>query len=97
MVDSAGDWIWSLLQYCLPHHILLRLAAVHRPQPSFPMDSMGWGLREDRLFSVKSAYQVAGGILGCSSNKSAVSAGPSAWYGSSSESDQLVPAGCWLG
>ncbi|KAK8494425.1 hypothetical protein V6N12_055678 [Hibiscus sabdariffa] len=63
MVDSAGDWLWSLLQHWLPHHILLRLAAIQRPQSSFPMDSVGWGLRDDRRFSVKTTYQVRCGRM----------------------------------
>ncbi|KAK8972532.1 hypothetical protein V6N11_081647 [Hibiscus sabdariffa] len=63
MVDSAGDWLWSLLQHWLPHHILLRLAAIQRPQSSFPMDSVGWGLRDDRRFSVKTTYQVRCAVL----------------------------------
>ncbi|KAK8989363.1 hypothetical protein V6N11_063794 [Hibiscus sabdariffa] len=61
MVDSAGEWDWRILQGRLPQHILLRLAAVHRPQQSFPIDRVGWGLRDDRRFSIKSAYQVRWG------------------------------------
>ncbi|KAK8517401.1 hypothetical protein V6N12_016253 [Hibiscus sabdariffa] len=57
MVDSAGEWDWRILQDRLPQHILLRLAAMHRPQQSFHMDYVEWGLRDDRRFSIKSAYQ----------------------------------------
>ncbi|KAL4280844.1 hypothetical protein GQ457_03G019340 [Hibiscus cannabinus] len=58
MVDSAGEWDWRILQGRLPQHILLCLAAMHRPQQSFPIDRVGWGLWDDRRFSIKSAYQV---------------------------------------
>ncbi|KAL4387659.1 hypothetical protein GQ457_09G022010 [Hibiscus cannabinus] len=61
MVDSEGDWDLSILQDRLPQHILLRLAALHRPQQCFPIDHVGWGLRDDRRFSIKSAYQVRWG------------------------------------
>ncbi|KAK8653589.1 hypothetical protein V6N13_127582 [Hibiscus sabdariffa] len=51
MVDSAGEWDWRILQDRLPQHILLRLAAMHRPQQSFHMDYVEWGLRDDRSSS----------------------------------------------
>ncbi|KAK8553242.1 hypothetical protein V6N13_024309 [Hibiscus sabdariffa] len=47
MVDADGEWRWELLQNRLPVHILLRLAAIQRPMPSFPVDSIGWKLRSD--------------------------------------------------
>ncbi|KAK8694033.1 hypothetical protein V6N13_071597 [Hibiscus sabdariffa] len=58
MVDAEGEWKWELIQNRLPDHILLRIAAIQRPMPSFPVDSIGWKLRNDGRFSVKTAYQV---------------------------------------
>ncbi|KAK8576691.1 hypothetical protein V6N13_015124 [Hibiscus sabdariffa] len=57
MVDANGEWQWELLQNWLPVHILLQLAAIQRPMPSFPMDSIGWKLRSDGRFSIKTTYQ----------------------------------------
>ncbi|KAK8487084.1 hypothetical protein V6N11_024249 [Hibiscus sabdariffa] len=34
------------------------LAAIQRPMPSFPMDSIGWKLRSDGRFSIKTTYQI---------------------------------------
>ncbi|KAK8627411.1 hypothetical protein V6N13_135023 [Hibiscus sabdariffa] len=65
MVDSVGDWEWDLLRHRLSPQVLLRLAAIHRPKPSFPMDSIGWKLREDRQFSVQTAYHVRCGEVVC--------------------------------
>ncbi|KAK9007013.1 hypothetical protein V6N11_019341 [Hibiscus sabdariffa] len=42
MVDAVGDWKWDFLCHRLPAHVLLQLAATQRPQPSFPMDTIGW-------------------------------------------------------
>ncbi|KAK8653110.1 hypothetical protein V6N13_127125 [Hibiscus sabdariffa] len=47
MVDVEGEWKWELIQSRVPDHILLRLAATQRPMPSFPVDSIGWKLRND--------------------------------------------------
>ncbi|KAK8691024.1 hypothetical protein V6N13_074545 [Hibiscus sabdariffa] len=57
MVTTSGEWNWSAFQRHLPWHILLRIAALKGPVPSFPVDSIGWGLREDHHFSLKSAYE----------------------------------------
>ncbi|KAK8696137.1 hypothetical protein V6N13_001274 [Hibiscus sabdariffa] len=57
MVDTKGDWKWELIQNRLPDHILLQLAAIQRPKPSFPVDSIGWKLRNDGEFSAKTTYQ----------------------------------------
>ncbi|KAK8596669.1 hypothetical protein V6N12_065149 [Hibiscus sabdariffa] len=59
MVDTKGDWKWELIQNRLPDHILLQLAAIQRPKPSFPVDSIGWKLRNDGEFSAKTTYQVS--------------------------------------
>ncbi|KAK8658335.1 hypothetical protein V6N13_036543 [Hibiscus sabdariffa] len=57
MVDVNGEWWWELLRHRLPDSILLRLAAITRPMPSFPVDSIGWRLQSDGRFSIKTAYQ----------------------------------------
>ncbi|KAK9021559.1 hypothetical protein V6N11_011542 [Hibiscus sabdariffa] len=58
MVDISGDWRWSGFQHLLPVQVLLRLAATKVPSSLFPADEIGWGLRSDRQFSIKSAYDV---------------------------------------
>ncbi|KAK8697169.1 hypothetical protein V6N13_113321 [Hibiscus sabdariffa] len=68
MVDAKGEWRWELLQHRLPTSILLRLAAIKLPMSFFPADSIGWRLRSDGRFSVKTAYQVRMDLawdLGC--------------------------------
>ncbi|KAK8711527.1 hypothetical protein V6N13_146808 [Hibiscus sabdariffa] len=63
MVSISGEWNWSAFQSHLPWPILLRIAALKSPVPSYPVDSIGWGLREDRLFTLKSAYEVRCGAI----------------------------------
>ncbi|KAK8498433.1 hypothetical protein V6N12_046767 [Hibiscus sabdariffa] len=58
MVDADGDWKWELLRHRLPTPVLLRIAAIQRPKPSFPMDSIGWKLGDDKKFSICTAYHV---------------------------------------
>ncbi|KAL4386745.1 hypothetical protein GQ457_09G012620 [Hibiscus cannabinus] len=58
MVDLNGDWNWQLFQHMLPHHVLLRIAAIRAPLPLLGADNVGWrGGIMDR-FSVKAAYKV---------------------------------------
>ncbi|KAK8698650.1 hypothetical protein V6N13_114761 [Hibiscus sabdariffa] len=58
MVDADGDWKWELFRHRFPTQVLLRIAAIQRPKPSFHMDSIGWKLRDDRQFSIRTAYHV---------------------------------------
>ncbi|KAK8976350.1 hypothetical protein V6N11_074225 [Hibiscus sabdariffa] len=63
MVDADGDWKWELLRHRLPTPVLLRIAAIQRPKPSFPMDSIGWKLGDDKKFSICTAYHVRSDAL----------------------------------
>ncbi|KAK9044029.1 hypothetical protein V6N11_072351 [Hibiscus sabdariffa] len=69
MVDADGDWKWELFRHRFPTQVLLRIAAIQRPKPSFHMDSIGWKLRDDRQFSIRTAYHVRCGeeLFGCRS------------------------------
>ncbi|KAK9002005.1 hypothetical protein V6N11_024698 [Hibiscus sabdariffa] len=64
MVDNSGEWRWSDFQHLLPVQVLLRLAATKAPSPLFPADEIGWGLRSNRQFSIKFAYDVRLGFAG---------------------------------
>ncbi|KAK8583323.1 hypothetical protein V6N13_022030 [Hibiscus sabdariffa] len=66
MVTMGGEWNWEAFQRHLPTHVLLQIAAIKCPVPSFANDSIGWKLRVDHQFSVKSAYEdeMWGSIIG---------------------------------
>ncbi|KAK8713067.1 hypothetical protein V6N13_148294 [Hibiscus sabdariffa] len=57
MVTMEGEWNWNAFQRHLPTHVLLRIAIIKSPMPSFATDSIGWKLHDDQQFSVKSAYE----------------------------------------
>ncbi|KAK8542408.1 hypothetical protein V6N12_015005 [Hibiscus sabdariffa] len=56
MADGFGNWLWDKFQHLLPTTILLRIAASNGPLRSAVSDTVGWKLRQDMQFSVKSAY-----------------------------------------
>ncbi|KAE8705555.1 hypothetical protein F3Y22_tig00110422pilonHSYRG00069 [Hibiscus syriacus] len=56
MVDNNGEWRWAAFQSYLPFNVLLWVAAKKCPIESDTRDMVGWYLREDLNFSVKSAY-----------------------------------------
>ncbi|KAK8517165.1 hypothetical protein V6N12_032362 [Hibiscus sabdariffa] len=63
MVGNDKNWNWALLDNLLPMTILLRLAAIKCPLPSFPLDSIRWARTSNRVFSVKSAYAIRRGAF----------------------------------
>ncbi|KAK8670799.1 hypothetical protein V6N13_037416 [Hibiscus sabdariffa] len=56
MVDSVGQWRWSLIEHLLPQDILLRVAAVKGPDMRAPADEAGWRGGKNRVFAIKSTY-----------------------------------------
>ncbi|KAE8669138.1 hypothetical protein F3Y22_tig00112254pilonHSYRG00076 [Hibiscus syriacus] len=58
MIYEEGNWIWSKFEQYLPMNVKLRIATKKGPQPQFGPDMVGWNPREDRRFTVKSAYEL---------------------------------------
>ncbi|KAE8719297.1 putative Kelch repeat-containing F-box family protein [Hibiscus syriacus] len=57
MVDAQGNWRWDCFESFLPVRVLLSIAAKKGPLAHFASDMVGWNLREDRKFTIKSAYE----------------------------------------
>ncbi|KAK8693624.1 hypothetical protein V6N13_071199 [Hibiscus sabdariffa] len=61
MVDMEGNWRWVEIDQVLPAYVLLRLAAIKGPLPSFVADSIAWAGTNSGKFSVTSAYTIRKG------------------------------------
>ncbi|KAE8727457.1 hypothetical protein F3Y22_tig00005459pilonHSYRG00102 [Hibiscus syriacus] len=57
MVDAQGNWRGDCFESFLLVRVLLSIAAKRGPLAHFASDMVGWNLREDRKFTIKSAYE----------------------------------------
>ncbi|KAL4335893.1 hypothetical protein GQ457_07G010770 [Hibiscus cannabinus] len=62
MVAGNGEWKWNELDQLLPPYVLLHLAAIKCPLPSFGNDNVAWVMTNSGKFTVKSAYGVCAGV-----------------------------------
>ncbi|KAK8580180.1 hypothetical protein V6N12_070464 [Hibiscus sabdariffa] len=58
MGDGFGNWSLDKFHHLLPLPILLRIAANNGPLLATSKDNVGWNLRTDLQFSIKTAYVV---------------------------------------
>ncbi|KAK8620617.1 hypothetical protein V6N13_067087 [Hibiscus sabdariffa] len=61
MVAGNGEWKWNELEQLLPPYVLLHLAAIKCPLPSFGNDNVAWVMTNSGKFTLKSAYGVCAG------------------------------------
>ncbi|KAE8673707.1 hypothetical protein F3Y22_tig00111774pilonHSYRG00034 [Hibiscus syriacus] len=57
MVDQ-GKWKWNMINPMLPQHIIHRLMATMTPKQEQAVDTPEWKWNPDRVFTVRSAYEV---------------------------------------
>ncbi|GMI75689.1 hypothetical protein HRI_001238200 [Hibiscus trionum] len=58
MVTGFGDWDWRQLEPILPDEILAKLEAIQPPRAWFGEDVPSYRWEENKVFSVRSAYQM---------------------------------------
>ncbi|KAK8609722.1 hypothetical protein V6N13_093137 [Hibiscus sabdariffa] len=63
MVTADGNWKWEAFRNVLPSHVLLHVAAISPPIPSFLNASIAWTGEASGKFSVRSAYQLCSGEI----------------------------------
>ncbi|KAK8648887.1 hypothetical protein V6N13_129629 [Hibiscus sabdariffa] len=63
MVTADGNWNWEAFSNVLPPYVILHIAAMSPPIPSFPNASIAWIGEASGKFSVRSAYKLSLGEI----------------------------------
>ena len=53
-----GSWNWNKFSHLLPHHVLLRIAAIMPPSSSNGTDNFYWVASPSGHFTFRSAYMI---------------------------------------